>query len=54
MQHVIANLVLSSGFLSGESSDEVNRESEEIANIYQGRVMIIDQNLQYYQRYIQC
>ena len=42
---VIANLVLSSGFLSGESSDEVNRESEEIANIYQGRVMIIDQNL---------
>lgn len=43
--NVIANLVLSSGFLSGESSDEVNRESEEIANIYQGRVMIIDQNL---------
>ena len=42
---VIANLVLSSGFLSGESSNEVNRESEEIANIYQGRVMIIDQNL---------
>lgn len=43
--NVISNLVLTSGYLSGESSEEVNHEAEEIANIYQGRVVIIDQNL---------
>lgn len=43
--NVISNLVLSSGYLSGRDSSEVERETEEVANVYQGRVMIVDQNL---------
>lgn len=43
--NVISNLVLSSGSLSGQMSDDVERETEEVANVYQGRVMIVDQNL---------
>ena len=44
--NVISNLVLSSGYLSGQESEDVERETEEVANVYQGRVMIVDQNLQ--------
>ncbi|MDD7404122.1 MAG: HAMP domain-containing sensor histidine kinase [Butyribacter sp.] len=43
--NMISNLILSSGYLSGQASDEVEHEAEEVANIYQGRVVIIDQNL---------
>lgn len=43
--NVISNLILSSGYLSGQDSDDVERETEEVANVYQGRVMIVDQNL---------
>lgn len=43
--NVISNLIANSGYLSGKDSTEVEKEAEEIANIYQGRVMIIDQNL---------
>ena len=43
--NVISNLVLSSGYLSGRESSEVEHEAEEVANVYQGRVMIVDQNL---------
>lgn len=42
---VLSNLILSSGYLSGRISTEVDQEAESIANIYQGRVLIIDQNL---------
>lgn len=42
---VLSNLILSSGYLSGRVSAEVDQEAESIANIYQGRVLIIDQNL---------
>lgn len=43
--NVISNLVLSSGSLSGQVSEDVERETEEVANVYQGRVMIVNQNL---------
>lgn len=42
---VLTNLVVSSGYLAGQRAEEVNQEAESIANIYQGRVMIVDQNL---------
>lgn len=42
---VLSNLILSSGYLSGRIATEVDQEAESIANIYQGRVLIIDQNL---------
>lgn len=43
--NVISNLVLSFGSLSGQVSEDVERETEEVANVYQGRVMIVNQNL---------
>lgn len=43
--NVISNLIANSGYLSGKDSTEVEKEAEEISNAYQGRVMIIDQNL---------
>lgn len=43
--NVISNLILSSGYLSSQDSSDVEREAEEIASVYQGRVVIIDQNL---------
>ena len=43
--NVISNLVLSSGSLSGQVSEDVERETEEVANVYQGRVMIVNQNV---------
>ncbi|MDE6567691.1 MAG: HAMP domain-containing histidine kinase [Lachnospiraceae bacterium] len=42
---VLSNLILSTGYLSGRIATEVDQEAESIANIYQGRVLIIDQNL---------
>lgn len=42
---VISNLVVSTGYLSGHSSTEVDNETEEIANIYQGRIIIVDKDL---------
>ena len=43
--NVISNLVLSSGSLAGQISEDVERETEEVANVYQGRVMVVNQNL---------
>lgn len=43
--NVISNLVLTSGYLSGQESEDVEREAEEVAGVYQGRIMIVDQNL---------
>lgn len=43
--NVISNLVLSSGYLSGQESEDVEREAEEVASVNQGRIMIVDQNL---------
>lgn len=42
---ILTNLVVSSGYLTGQKAEEVDQEAESIANIYQGRVMIVDQNL---------
>lgn len=42
---VVSNLVVSTGYLSGHSSTEVDSETEEIANIYQGRIIIVDKDL---------
>ena len=42
---VISNLVVSSGYLSGHNSAELDSETEEIANIYQGRIIIVDKDL---------
>ena len=42
---VISNLITSSGYLSGHTSDEVDSEADEIANIYQGRIIIVDKDL---------
>ncbi len=43
---VISNLVTSSGYLSGRSAPDVDKEAEEIAGIYQGRIIILNQDLQ--------
>lgn len=42
---VISNLVLSSGYLSGGASTDVENELKAVAGVYEGRIMIIDQNL---------
>ena len=42
---VISNLIVSSGYLSGNNSGNVDSETEEIANIYQGRIIIVDKDL---------
>ena len=42
---VISNLVVSSGYLSGHNSAELDSETEEIANIYQGRIIIVVKDL---------
>lgn len=42
---VLSNLITTSGYLSGQDAAEVDQEAESIANIYQGRVLIVDQNL---------
>lgn len=42
---VVSNLIVSSGYLSGHASAQVDSETEEIANIYQGRIIIVDKDL---------
>ena len=42
---VISNLVNNTGYLSKKASDEVDYETSSIANMYQGRIMIVDYNL---------
>lgn len=42
---VISNLIVTSGYLSGKPSADVDKEVEEVASVYQGRVIVIDQNL---------
>ncbi len=42
---MISNLVVSSGYLSEVDSEEVDLEVEEIAEVYQGRIMLVDKNL---------
>lgn len=42
---VLCNLVSSSGYLNGQDSPEVEQEAEAIATNYQGRVIVINQDL---------
>lgn len=42
---VLCNLVSSSGYLNGQDAPEVGQEAESIATNYQGRVLIINQDL---------
>lgn len=42
---MLSNLVTSSGYLTGQEAEEVDQEAEAIATIYQGRIMLVDQNL---------
>ncbi len=42
---VISDLVISTGYLTDPEQQEVQEESAEIAEIYQGRIMLVDQNL---------
>jgi signal transduction histidine kinase len=42
---MISNLVVSSGYLVDHDAEEVDEEAAEIAEIYQGRIMLVDQNL---------
>lgn len=42
---MLSNLVISSGYLTGQESEEIDQEAEAIATIYQGRIMLVDQNL---------
>lgn len=42
---VISNMVVSSGYLLNAEDEEVDREADEIAEIYQGRIMLVDQTL---------
>ena len=42
---VISNLIISSGYLEGHSSNDVDIEAQEVASIYQGRIIIVDRDL---------
>lgn len=42
---MISNLVVSSGYFLEPDSQEVDAESDEVAEIYQGRIMLVDKNL---------
>ena len=42
---MISNLVVSSGYLVDHDSEEVVEEAAQIAEIYQGRIILVDQNL---------
>ena len=42
---MISNLVVSSGYLIEANVSEVDLECAEIAEVYQGRIMLVDQNL---------
>ena len=42
--NILSNYLLSSGYLDGNMSDEVNAEIEQMANLYDGRVIIIDRD----------
>lgn len=42
---MISNLVISSGYLMDAAVPEVDAQSAEIAEVYQGRIMLVDQNL---------
>lgn len=42
---MISNLVISSGYLLEADAVEVDTEAAEIAEVYQGRIMLVDQNL---------
>ena len=42
---VISNLIISSGYLEGHSSNDVDIEAQEVAGIYQGRIIIVDRDL---------
>ena len=42
---MISNLVVSSGYLVDHDSEEVREEVAQIAEIYQGRIILVDQNL---------
>lgn len=42
---VISNLVLNTGYLLAKDSVEVENETNEIAAVYQGRIMILDRDL---------
>lgn len=43
---IVANLLLSSGYMTDNTLVEVNSEVAQIARIYEGRVIIVDDNLQ--------
>lgn len=43
--NVLSNLIISTNYFSTNYSEEVEQEAEAISNIYQGRVMIVNQDL---------
>lgn len=43
--NMISNLVITSDYLYGKESVNVDEEVEEVANLYQGRIIIVDKNL---------
>lgn len=42
---MISNLVVSSGYLQNTDAEDVDREAMEIAEVYQGRIILVDQDL---------
>ncbi len=42
--NILSNYLLSSGYLDGNMQDSVNSEIEQMANLYDGRVIIIDRD----------
>lgn len=42
---VISNLVVSTGYLAGQNKENVERETLDVANIYQGRIIIANKDL---------
>ncbi len=43
--NIVSNLIISSGYFSGENTQEVEAELEHISDIYDGRVLVVDSNL---------
>ena len=43
---IISNLVISSAFFSNEVTTEVNAELSQVSDMYNGRILVIDSNLQ--------
>ena len=43
---ILANQIMSNRFMIDNSNDNINAEIDQLANVYEGRIMIVDSNYQ--------